>query len=120
MHKHDVAHQWNPSARLRRLAQRQSKSTLDTYDPSRLAKEVLIEREAFFLSDKSMRRIRNCLIRSFGHDLTIGKLIEMTRSSYAQSSAVFGPLGMAQQLGVRSLIELQQALKDADEPRQAE
>jgi hypothetical protein len=115
MHKHDVFHSWDPSPRLRSLAKQRFNAAFEKYDPSQLAKDVLAGREAFFSSGASMRRIRNCLIRSFGHHLTIGELIEMVRASHAQANAVFGPLGVAQSLGVRSFAELQQVLKDADE-----
>jgi hypothetical protein len=108
-----VVHKWEPSARLMRLVEKHGGTTERVFPPARyLALETLEDRGYIFRTKAEATRVRNCLLRHYGENLTTAELIFRVRNSWASNGNVRGDLQNVRNLGVVAFEKLRFILKD--------
>lgn len=107
----DVAHNWQPSSRLRKLMDCRG-VTLPRSTSSAYAVAWLIEHEALFSSKQHCTRALTIIRYRLANDLTIDQLRAMIRKSWIRDGRVQGDLANVHNLGVTMFNELKRVLGD--------
>ncbi len=111
----DVIHRWEPSARLRRLMERQQPPPPPPVvqpDDRVSAHQWVRDNTARFSSKHRATAIAHIVYRNFGQDLTLTALREKVRRSWVERQLVQGELQGIHNFGVATFQELQRVLGD--------